>query len=105
MECNMLALTKQASIAIAVTRGAALSMPLSIPAFFASSNIAMLNRAAPPSRNGNLVGLLAKRKHISDDYVDLLWRGPVVDFSLYYGPPIQFRHSKKGTTTRGSGKN
>jgi hypothetical protein len=71
-------------------------MPCSIPAFFASLNLAMLNQAVPP---------LATRQYISvDDDVDLTRRGPVVDFGLYYGPHIQFRHNKQGTT-RGTGKN
>jgi hypothetical protein len=91
-EFNMLASTKQVSIAIAVTLGVALSMPLSTPAFsaFAPWNTAMQKQAAPPLRSGALVGLLVKRKYISDDDIDLQWRGPVVDFGLYYGAPIRF---------------
>jgi hypothetical protein len=93
---EMPALTTLSSIAIAAMLGAALCMPCSIPAFFASLNLAMLNQAVPP---------LATRKYISvDDDVDLTRRGPVVDFGLYYGPHIQFRHNKQGTT-RGTGKN
>ena len=95
----MLAFTKQASIAIAGTLGVALSMPLSIPASVASSNMAMLNRAAPPLRNDDLI--LANRKYVSVDD-DVLLRGPVVDFGLYYGPRIRFR--KEGAT-RGPGDN
>ncbi len=79
----MPALTTRSSIAIAAMLGAALCIPCSIPAFSASSNLTMLNRAAPP---------LAKRKYISvDDDVDLTRRGPVVDFGLYYGPHIPNR--------------
>src|ERR1700676_548293 len=78
MEFDMLASTKQASIAIAAMLGVALSVPLSIPAFSASSDSGV------------------------DDDVDV--RGPVVDFGLYYGPHIQLRHSKEGTA-RGTGKN
>jgi hypothetical protein len=102
---EMPALTTLSSIAIAAMLGAALCMPCSIPAFSASLNLAMLNQAVPPLQNGSLVGLLATRKYISvDDDVDLTRRGPVVDFGLYYGPHIQFRHNKQGTT-RGTGKN
>jgi uncharacterized protein YodC (DUF2158 family) len=56
MEFNMLASTKQVSIAIAMTL--ALSMPLA-PAFSASasSNAAVLNQAAPALGRGNLVRL------------------------------------------------
>jgi hypothetical protein len=106
MEFKMLTLTKQASIAIAVTLGVALIIPvsISIPAVSASSNIIMLNRAAPPLRHGNPVGPLAKRKSIGVAGAGLALRGPVVDFGLYYGHHMQFAHSKKGTT-RGSGAN
>jgi hypothetical protein len=72
MEFDMLAFTKQASIAMAATLGVMLSMPLSIPALSAAG----------------------------DD--DLLMSGPVVDFGLYYGPRIRFRPSKEGSTGDGT---
>jgi len=59
MEFNMMAFTKRVSIAIALTLGVALSIPLSIPAFSdsAPSQTAMQERAAPPLRSGDLVRL------------------------------------------------
>lgn len=84
--------TRLIPIAIAVTLGIALSIPLSASASSASAppNIAMQKRAAPPSQGGAPVGLLVKRKYISDEDDDLLLHEPVVDFGLYYGPRIQF---------------
>src|SRR5258708_18622128 len=66
-EFNMLASTKQVSIAIAVTLGVALSMPSSAPAFsaFAPWNTVMQKQAPPPLRSGALGGLFVKRKYIS----------------------------------------
>jgi hypothetical protein len=78
MEFKMSALTKLASVAIAVTLGIASNVPLSSPALSASSK--------------------------STSAVAALSHEPVVDFGLYYGPHIEFRHSKEGTT-RGTGKN
>jgi hypothetical protein len=80
MEFKMSAFTKLASVAITVTLGIASNVPLSNPALSASS------------------------KSTSAEHVGPISRGPVVDFGLYYGPHIEFRHSKEGTT-RGTGKN
>jgi hypothetical protein len=77
MEFKMSAFTKLASVAITVTLGIASNVPLSSPAL---------------------------SKSTSAEHVAALSHEPVVDFGLYYGPHIQFRHSKKGTT-RGTGKN
>jgi uncharacterized protein YodC (DUF2158 family) len=77
MEINMLASTKQATIAIAATL--VLSTPLA-PAFSTSdpSNTAMQNQAAPSLRIGNLVrlrsgGPLMTVKGIKGDQVDCFW--------------------------------
>jgi hypothetical protein len=92
----MLTFTKQDSIIIAATLGVALSVPLSITAWFPSTNAALLNKAAAPARNGNLAGPLAKPEHGSSADANLPPRGPVVDFGLYYGPHIHFRQKAEG---------
>jgi hypothetical protein len=76
MEFKMSAFTKLASVAITVTLGIASNVPLSNPALSASS------------------------KSTSAEHVAHVSRQPVVDFGLYYGPHIEFRHSKEGDHPR-----
>jgi hypothetical protein len=42
------------------------------------------------------VGLLVKRKYIELEDVDLLLRGPIVEFGLFYTPHIKVRAQEKG---------
>lgn len=80
--------TKQDSIVIAVTLGIVLSVPFLVPAFYSSSNITVLDRAASPLPNGNRAGHLAKRKDIGGDDIGSQWRRPAVDCGSYEGIPI-----------------
>ena len=59
---DMLTLTKQDSIVIAITLGLALGVPLAIPAFYTTSNMTIEDRNTPPLPNRSPVGHLAKRK-------------------------------------------
>ncbi len=88
MEFNVLTFTKQDSIVIAVTLGILLSAPLVVPAFYTSANITVLDRAASPLPDGNLVGPLAKQKDIGGGNGDAQLRGPEVDCGPYYRFPI-----------------
>jgi hypothetical protein len=84
----MLTFTKQESIVVAVTLALALGVPLAVPAFYTSANLTVLDRAAAPLPNGNLVGQLAKPKDTSGEDVDSQWREPEVDCGPYHGFPI-----------------
>jgi hypothetical protein len=77
------------SIAVAVTLGIALSVPLSASALSVSapSNTAMQQRIAALLRRGDLIGPLVNREYLDDEDTDA---GPVVDFGLYYGPRIRY---------------
>ncbi|WP_156437888.1 DUF2158 domain-containing protein [Bradyrhizobium valentinum] len=80
MEFNMLAVTTWRSIAIALTLGGALGVPLSAPAFSetAPSNPSMQNKTAPALQGGDLVrlrsgGPLMIVDTIRGDQVDCYW--------------------------------
>jgi hypothetical protein len=86
----MLTFTKQDSIVIAVTLGILLSVPLLVPAFYTSSNIAVLDRATPPLPNDNFGG----------EDVDSQWHGRGGNCSLYEGLSVQFRGNFLETETK-----
>jgi hypothetical protein len=84
---NMLKLTKQDSIVIAITLGLALGVPLAIPAFYTTSNITIEDRQAPPLSNSNPVEHLAKRKVPGVRDMDSALQGSGADDGMYEGMP------------------
>jgi hypothetical protein len=84
---DMLTLTKQDSIVIAITLGLALGAPMAIPAFYTTSNITIEDREAPPLSNSNPVEHLAKRKVPHDHDMGSTWQRSGVDDGMYEGMP------------------
>ena len=79
---NILTITKQDSIVIAITLGVALGVPLAIPSFYTTSNITIEDRETSPLPHRSPVGHLAKRKVPGDHDMD-----SGVDDDMYEGVP------------------
>jgi len=84
---NMLTLTKQDSIVIAITLGLALGVAFAIPAFYTTSNITIEDRQAPALSNRNPVEHLAKRKVTGVHDMDFAWQGSGADDGMDEGMP------------------
>ena len=84
---NILTITKQDSIVIAIALGVALGVPLAIPSFYTTSNITIEDREASPLPHRSPVGHLAKRKVPGDHDMDSGWQGSGVDDDRYEGLP------------------
>ena len=81
-ELNILKITKQDSILIAVTLAIMLSVPLLVPALYGSSTIAVSDLA------GDRPGRLSDRNQVGGDYGDARLRGTGPECGLSSGFPI-----------------
>jgi hypothetical protein len=76
---DMFTITKQDSIVIAVTLGIILSVPLWLPALYASTDIGVRGEAVHLSPNGVRAEKFVKSKVVGGNEIITRWRWPDAD--------------------------